>query len=396
MSKTWHAVCKPAQAEATFSAVDTDKNGYLNGNDIRLLLIRMGNPIAASNDFDSVLADMKAKDIYGGKTCGAFRAMLPKCCGGIRLDKSWVARDSVSPHEFQDWCRANQHRATVGTYVFAVQTFALVTAKTSDFSILELFNMDIGKAVKTCRMPNCGLFCGIMGMGVVPFFAGLSMYCGIWFLATQVGKDIVSQALVEAKQALDSDQVDKAEAALEILDSGRYVVDRDRKEMRGLPLGWHHLQRGFIQLFLFTFAPVTRKCAEMLICREVTNDGVAELRLVSNLQLACWRGEHLVATVICSIVLFIYVVVVPSQFLKQTQRYMAKRDRQREVDEVDTSWLVGVDSGCSICKPSQFLSARRLDATLRPELLARMKSVPTLNPKCWDELFKATRPEKYW
>jgi hypothetical protein len=114
------------------------------------------------------------------------------------------------------------------------------------------------------------------------------------------------------------------------------------------------------------------------------------------LQLACWRGEHLVATVICSIVLFIYVVVVPSQFLKHTQRYMAKRDRQREVDEVDTSWLVGVDSGCSICKPSQFLSARRLDATLRPELLARMKSVPTLNPKCWDELFKATRPEKYW
>ena len=81
---------------------------------------------------------------------------------------------------------------------------------------LQLFNMDVGTAVKTCRMPNCGLFCGLMGMGVVPLFAGLSMYIGIWYLATHVGQDIVSQALSEAEEAIETGQVDKAEAALDV------------------------------------------------------------------------------------------------------------------------------------------------------------------------------------
>lgn len=30
------------------------------------------------------------------------------------------------------------------------------------------------------------------------------------------------------------------------------------------------------------------------------------------------------------------------------------------------------------------------------DTLLKMKAIPTLNPKCWDELVKATKPEKYW
>eukprot|EP01046_Picozoa_sp_COSAG06_P022583 COSAG06_NODE_1758_length_8454_cov_102.821664_4_plen_140_part_00 len=117
-------MCKPADSNQVFDLLDSSNNGYLNGNDIRTLLVRMGNPVAASNKFDETLAEMKAKDIWRGKTCGPLRTCLPRCCGGVEPpDKSWVIRDSVSRHEFVDWCRANQHRATVGTYVFAVQTF---------------------------------------------------------------------------------------------------------------------------------------------------------------------------------------------------------------------------------------------------------------------------------
>jgi hypothetical protein len=392
MSKTWKSVCRVDQAQATFNAVDTDGSGFLSGNNIRLLLVRMGNPIAASSDFDQVLADMKAKDIYGGKTCGSLRTILPTCCGGIRLDKGWVSRDSVSVHEFTDWCHANQPRATVGTYVFAVQTFALVTAKTSSFSMMELFNMDVGAAVKTCRIPNCGLFCGLMGMGVIPVLAGLSMYLGIWYLATRVGTDAVSQARTEAQAASQKGDLDAAEAAVDRLEN-TYDIGKGYKETRGLPLGWHHLQRGYMQLFLFTFAPMTRKCADMLICRPVINDGTEESRLVSNLQLTCWSIVHIVAAFVCAVILLIYVVVVPYQFLKQTRRYMKTLEQAKNEPELiraaDLPWF-------SICKPSTFLSSKQLDANIRPELLHRMQAVPTLNPTCWDELTNATRPKKYW
>ena len=162
LSKTWHSVCKPTDADNVFQLMDTAKDGFLSGNEIRTLLVRMGNPVAASSNFENVLADMKAKDIWNSQKCGSMRVHLPRWCGGISPpDKGWVLRDSVSRHEFHDWCAANQNRATVGMYVFAVQTFALVTAKTSDFSILELFNMDVSNAIKSCRMPNCGLLCGI-------------------------------------------------------------------------------------------------------------------------------------------------------------------------------------------------------------------------------------------
>ena len=63
---------------------------------------------------------------------------------------------------------------------------------------------------------------------------------------------------------------------------------------------------------------------------------------------------------------------------------------EEEVKKVpDPSW-------CTLCDPHSWLSTARGDESVNPTLLMRMKAVPTLNPKCWDELFKATRPEKYY
>lgn len=73
----------------------------------------------------------------------------------------------------------HQTRAVTSIYIFAVQTFALAMAQSSDFSVLQLFNLDVGKAAKSCRMPSCGLFCGMMGLGVVPVVAGAKN--GIFF-----------------------------------------------------------------------------------------------------------------------------------------------------------------------------------------------------------------------
>lgn len=143
LSRTWHSVCKPAEADKVFKTVDVDQNGFLSGNDIKLLLVGMGNPVAASKHyFGNVLAEMK------GMPQESFRTKLPKWCGGKEAENSWIAHASISPQEFEDWCTDNQYRATVGIYVFTVQTFAFVMRQESDFSTLELFNMDVQAAVK--------------------------------------------------------------------------------------------------------------------------------------------------------------------------------------------------------------------------------------------------------
>ena len=168
---------------------------------------------------------------------------------------------AVSIHEFLDYCEANQNRATVGTYVFFVQTFSLIISQTSDFSVLELFvGLDVGKAAKTCRMPTCGLFCGMMGMGVVPVLAGLSIYFGMWYLATRVGDDVVTATTNEAKKLMDEGELDLAATVLQRLDSTKIKQDfSQHKPQKGLPMRWHHLQRGYMQLYLFTFMPITRR-----------------------------------------------------------------------------------------------------------------------------------------
>eukprot|EP01044_Picomonas_judraskeda_P047497 COSAG03_NODE_27039_length_255_cov_1.307692_1_plen_45_part_01 len=44
--------------------MDSRRNGYLSVEDVRKLLIRMGNPVAASKTFDKTLAEMKAKKFH--------------------------------------------------------------------------------------------------------------------------------------------------------------------------------------------------------------------------------------------------------------------------------------------------------------------------------------------
>ena len=97
--------------------------------------------------------------------------------------------------------------------------------------------MDVGAAAKTCRIPDCGMFCGLLGMAVVPVLAGFSMYVGIWYLATRVGIDAVSQARAEAQDALAEEDLDAVEAALGRLDrqacepnpAGRHTEHRHRR-----------------------------------------------------------------------------------------------------------------------------------------------------------------------
>lgn len=267
------------------------------------------------------------------------RRWFPRCMGRIdHVDRQWVQNDSISRLEFIDWCTDNQNRATVGTYIFAVQTFGLVVANSADFSILELVNLNIGKAVKSCRSPGCGLLCEMMTMFIVPLCAGIAIYIGMYVLATKLGN-------------------------------------------RGLPLRWHHLQRGYIQLYLFSFAPITRHCAEMLMCRTLSQDGSTTVRLVTDLSRVCWEGTHLTAALIAVSVLLVYMVVLPAYLLRRTSTYMRERDKTAAAVQNQSEDL----GPASLYNPRTFLSSRargRKLEDLDEATLLRVKSTPTLNPKC--------------
>ena len=101
MTKTWNCVAEPNDAEEVFEIMDTRGAGYLSGVDVRTLLIRMGNPVAAhSAFFDQTFAKMKG--MKRKKRCETLREFLPRCCGGIPPpDTRWLDTHSVSKQEFR-------------------------------------------------------------------------------------------------------------------------------------------------------------------------------------------------------------------------------------------------------------------------------------------------------
>jgi hypothetical protein len=381
LSKTWRNVCKPDDAPAVFKAMDISEDGFLEAGEVRALLIRMGNPIAASKMFNQTLSDMKGKNLYRGVKLSKQRSWLPKRCGGLDPPAKEVVEQlqlgSISMLEFIDWCRANQNKAIVSTFTFGVQTFGLIAAETSDFSLAELFNLDVNAAAKTCRMPNCGLFCGMMGMALMPLVGCIAIYVGIWFLSTQV------TMVWEERDP----------------QTGLTV-----KKYKGLPMGWHHLQQGFMQVFLFSFAPITRRCASLLMCRTVPNGpGSVTTRLVSDLSLECWTGSHMIAAVLAVILLLLFAVVAPIVLLSYTRERVNKRDQTHE-DEPHATQPNRMRKA-SLFRPSSFLSYDRLDDTIQESIglknadqkvRSRLQAVPKLNPKAWDVLTMATRDTKYW
>jgi hypothetical protein len=402
LSKTWHSVCKPDDAPAVFNAMDVSEDGFLEAAEVRALLIRMGNPIAASKMFNQTLSDMKGKNLYRGVKLSKQRSWLPKKCGGLDPPPEEVVEQlhlsSISMQEFIDWCRANQNKAIVSTFTFGIQTFGLIAAETSDFSLAELFNLDVNAAAKTCRMPNCGLFCGMMGMALMPLVGGITIYVGIWFLSTQV-------SMVWEER--------KAQTAVSVI------------RFRGLPMAWHHLQQGLMQVFLFSFAPITRRCASLLMCRTVPNGpGSVTTRLVSDLSLECWTGSHMIAAVLAVILLILFAVVAPIVLLHFTRERVQKKPGQlnqtcgeRDSQEGHSPQPSSKDGSMrqeneerkihkgapSLLKPASFLSTDYLDDEVRegigltcPDQRARLTAVPKLNPKAWDVLTMATRDKKYW
>eukprot|EP01045_Picozoa_sp_COSAG04_P005005 COSAG04_NODE_226_length_19492_cov_9.475790_2_plen_1389_part_00 len=427
LRSTWQTVCKTADANSAFDVVDLEKNGFLSQREIQMLLVRMGNPIAAGRSFEATVAEMKGKQLGW--------------CGASDQEKAKLKRASISRNEFHDWCAKNQDRGTVGMVIFFVQTFSLVTARSMNFKAMELVNLDLGKAVKICRIPDCGLFCGLLGLGVVPVVAGFSMFIGIWFMSTCLKKSNMNDALVGTRAGKPAGRVSGAphdepepepgpEADYPEAQSEYGLTDK-----RGLPMRGHHLGRGILQIYLATFAPVTRRCMELFMCRSTINDGVQQRRLVYDLSLECWVDKHLIAAVIAMVLLLIYAILIPAYLVKRARSRFREKERNaaaaaglnpKPEPVQPCCWFNPKpepqpqpqpepepepqpepqpepegqrERGCCYyytCDPRTFLSKDRHETHTKPELKARMNLVATLNPSWCDEMVRATQDDKFF
>ena len=91
---------------------------------------------------------------------------------------------------------------------------------------------------------------------------------------------------------------------------------------------------------LFTYAPLTRKCVDMLVCRETVESLHPHGHLMSDMQYECFdeRNGHLVAAIIAVVVLAIYGFLLPLVLLwlvrRQVRHYTRRAARMGFVDGI--------------------------------------------------------------
>ena len=160
----------------------------------------------------------------------------------------------------------------------------MIAANKNLFSFLEFANLDSEKATNSCLWPAHSLMGRLFGVMVVPLIAFASIVC-MWLLMRKY----------------------------------RYEIRK------------HHLQRGAIQVVRFSFAPVTRKCLELLVCQKAFDRTV----LSADQAKVCWVGTHTAAATLAIMLLFTYVVIIPSFWLYKVKHFLNKINHNKSEGIID-------------------------------------------------------------
>jgi hypothetical protein len=142
--------------------------------------------------------------------------------------ESQTDKAAVTLEQYKSWIRANQPTASMSSLLFFIQTSTMVGSQNglTVVRVMELVNLSVAKATKTCLAPDLPL--------VSDLFQVLSL---------PLGSAVLMFAVFQCREFL--------------------------KAKRLIEMNGHHFWRSFVNLNLFIFAPVTRMCAEMLMCRPI-------------------------------------------------------------------------------------------------------------------------------
>jgi hypothetical protein len=236
----------------------------------------------------------------------------------------------VTQTEFTEWCELSRPSALFGISIFFLQTFGLISKNREYFGVLNMFNIEIEETFGQCMAP---------GLPLVVHHLGTVLLEPVLVVAV-VGM-VITISKLRKRAAVNDD----------------HTVSRQHRTASIFKR--HHLQRASINVAQLLFAPLTRGCISLFLCREVPAYGT--LYLVADMSIECYTGEHLVAIIISFCTLITYAIGMPIFFIYKVRGELSKEKIREE----------------------------REQAGLPP-------SGGELQPRCWDTLYAMQHSGAYW
>ena len=210
--------------------------------------------------------------------------------------------------------------------LFFIQTIALIFKGKGDFSILQMLNLDVTRVARKCMMPMAVFsfdFSSASGMFLFKaFFTPLQLVVFSGTIAVPVW-NCLPKKLKQKMQAANQ-------------------------------VTWRMWRRCLLNIYLFSYAPVTQACLEMLICHhksescspeaDITDPACASY-LASDYSIDCESVEFHTAKSISLVILVGVVFVIPGALLYFSKRVVATRTADMELRLTDMSdWFDELDA----------------------------------------------------
>ena len=179
----------------------------------------------------------------------------------------------VTLEQFQAWAAISQPSAAMGIFIFFTQTFGLIAQQSEFFGVLDVLNFDVEDALGKCLAPDMPLIMSLALVLLSPVGAGLTVAFVYWMITSS---------------------------------PCCHNVAKSTNKPRLQP---HHLKRAFVNVSLFAFAPLTRRCVSLVLCRYV--HATDKYYLVENLAVVCYEGHHQLVSMVSVVTLVIYALGLP-------------------------------------------------------------------------------------
>ena len=243
LTKSMRTMMPTAAARQIWYKLDKEKTGELGIADVKIILEFVGTFYTEEQLQAAWVSDFHARSISHK----------------IRREDFMKVHDRDAPS------------AAMGTAIFFIQTFGLFTkSASSTFKvgfIGEIFNADAETSVESCMLPM-SFFVRLLWKTV--FLPALLIGC--IFVAVPVWRCLRNAAClkciwdkVRARppiwHIMSCDRPSNLCPALLVLDHAKDV--RSPNSIESV-----HIRRAALNVFLFLFAPLTRSCIEVLVCRD--------------------------------------------------------------------------------------------------------------------------------
>jgi hypothetical protein len=210
-------------------------------------------------------------------------------CGGELLHPSKRLELEVTLEQFEAWCAISQPSAAMGIFIFFVQTFGLIAQQSEFFRFLDVLNFNVEDTLGKCLAPDMPLMMSLALVLLSPVGAGITVTFVYWMITSSPFCHNVAKSTQQPR------------------------------------LQRHHLQRAFVNVSLVAFAPLTRRCVSLVLCRYV--HATDTYYLVENMSVVCYEGHHFLVSVVSAVTLIVYAFGLPAVLMHKVKVAIGRDNR---------------------------------------------------------------------